>query len=192
MKLNTFNFFLFIFLLSNLLSYSLFAQTDTKEIDKINQTDSLTETLTLEEAVSLALSNNQELQIQKKLIDIAQTNVFKGNAGLLPTINLIANGNYSNNISDLTIRTFQPEPAPSQISIDESGVTSTTLSAVVQADYTVFAGFSGKYQYRLLENQEQIARYQQELIANNTLLGVSELFIEIVKLQSREELIEKA
>jgi len=150
------------------------------------QSDSI-QVLALESAIDLALKNNRSIQIQSKLTEVAENSVYWGNSGLLPTINLIGAGEYTNNETDLTIRTFQPI-VPEQ-SFDESGVTSTTISAVVQADYTVFAGFSGRYRYQLLQTERSIARLEQESLVNRTVVQVTTLFGEIVKLQSREELL---
>ncbi len=151
------------------------------------KTDSLLRTLTLDEAIDLAISNNQAILIQKKQIEIATNSLYQGNAGLLPTVNLIAAGQYTNNRTNLDIRTFVPEPP--LINFDQSGVTTRTLSTAIQADYVIFGGFSGKYRYKLLENGISIAKYQQEDLINNTILAVSTIFIEIAKLQSNEELL---
>lgn len=145
------------------------------------------ETLTLEEAIDLALNNNREVTIQRKQTDISRNNVYKGNAGLLPTISLIGNGSYSSGNTEVTLRTFTENPA--QITIDEDNVVTEQASAVVQADYVLFSGFSGRYRYRLLERGATIRQYQQEIVVNNIILSVSELFLEAAKLQRREELL---
>lgn len=107
------------------------------------------ETLSLEKALAFALENNQSIKIEQERAAIADEQESIGNAGLLPTINLIGEANYANNEQDVTIRTFQQPPAPATVNFDESGVASTTISGLVQADYTVFAGFSGRYRYKL-------------------------------------------
>ena len=145
--------------------------------------------LTLEEAIVLALQNNQALKIEQKRVDISEKQKTRGNAGLLPSINLIGDASYTNNQTDITIRTFQPNPPI--VGFDESGVSSTTVQAVIQADYTVFSGFSGKYRYKLLQNQDKISRFQQTALINETILSVSVLFLEIAKLQRREELLKE-
>ncbi len=156
-----------------------------------SSTSVVPETLMLEQALSLAFENNQAIQIEQKRVEIADEQESIGNAGLLPTINLIGEASYTSNNTDLTIRTFQQPPAPATVGFDESGVASTTLSGVVQADYTVFAGFSGKYRYKLLQSQNQIAQYQQQAVMNQTVQEVSTLFLEIAKLQRREELLQE-
>lgn len=145
--------------------------------------------VTLEQAIDLAIRNNPTIQVQRKFVEIAENEVYRGNAGLLPTINLIGNGEYSSNATDLTIRTFAENPP--EVSLDEDGVTSQTISAVVQADYVLLGGFSGRYRYEILQNNARINTYQQEALINAVVLSVSELFLEVAKLQSREELLEE-
>ncbi len=143
--------------------------------------------LTLEQAFDFALENNLEIKAQSKSVEIAENNVYPGRAGLLPTVSLIGDATYANNSSDVTIRTFQENPP--QVNFDENGVETQTISAVVQADYVFFAGFSGKYRYKLLQDEQSLARYQQEALINNTVLAVAEIFLEVAKLQRREELL---
>jgi outer membrane protein len=143
--------------------------------------------MTLEEAIDLTITNNKELKIQKNLVQIAENNVFRGNAGQMPTLNLAGNGVFGENQANIDIRTFQENP--SLVSIAEDGVQSTTLSAGVRADYLLIGGFKAKYTYKLLEDQQSISRYQQELVMNELILGVSNLYYDIAKLQSREELL---
>ncbi len=143
--------------------------------------------LTLEQVVDLALTNNQAIQLQRKAVETATNNVFKGNANMLPTINLIANSEHSNNNTEVGIRTFTDNPA--FINLEDGAAATTTHSVVIQADYQLMGGFSARHQYRLLHDQQNISRYQQEVLINTTILSVSELFLEIAKLQAREELL---
>lgn len=152
--------------------------------------DTLTrKTLTLEQAIDLALENNHELAVQRQQVDIARNDVHPGNAGLLPTISLVGDGSYSQGQADVAIRTFTENP--SRVDISEDGVVTQQAAAVVQADYVLIGGFSGKYRYRLLQRGETISGYQQEILANQTILSVGELFLEIAKLQRREELLQE-
>lgn len=147
------------------------------------------ETLGLEKAIDMALANNKSLQIQRHLVEEAQTDVFKGNAGLLPTVSFQSSATLDNNQSDIAIRTFTDNPP--LVNLDESGVQSTTITAGLRADYVVIGGLSGKYRYRLFQQGASLALYQQEAVLNEVILGVSELFVDIAKLQSREELLEE-
>jgi len=148
------------------------------------------EILTLEDAIALGLQNNTNLQIVAKETDIAKNNVYQGNAGLLPTVNLISFAEYSNNQNETTIRTFQPQPPT--ISFDENGVENETYSAVIQADYSLLGGFAGTYRFKLLQNQSAIANLQEEATINATVVAITEIFTEIAKLQGREEFIQES
>ncbi|MEM7108803.1 MAG: TolC family protein [Bacteroidota bacterium] len=147
------------------------------------------EILTLDKAILMALENNQGLKIQQTAVDIAANNVYAGNAGLIPTISLIGNASYQNSDTDALIRTFQENPPT--VALNDGGAATTTYSAVIQADYTLLGGFSGKYRYQLLRNQKDIAFYQQQVVINQTVISISDLFLEIAKLQSQEELLQK-
>ena len=144
-------------------------------------------TMTLEEAIAMGLENNKRIQVQGIRTEIAAKNVYLGNAGLLPTVNVIGSAQYSENQSDITIRTFQPNPPI--VNFDEGGVVSETISAVVQADYQLIGGFAGKYRYRLLKNESEVFQLQQRAIIEETVVNITALFTEIGKLQSREELL---
>ena len=145
--------------------------------------------LSLEEAISLALKNNQSLKIQQRQVDIATNNVFAGNAGLVPTVGFLGNASYQNSDTDAVIRTFQENPET--VAVNDGAAAATTYSAVVQADYVLLGGFSGRYQYKLLQDQKDLAYYQQQAVINRTILTVSEVFLEIAKLQKQEELLTK-
>lgn len=151
------------------------------------QGDMAQELLTLEEAIDLTIANNKQLKIQRNLVEISENNVFRGNSGQMPTVSLAADGQFGQNQANIDIRTFQPDPP--LVNIDAEGVQSTTLSAGVRADYLLIGGFRGKYTYRLLEDEQSISRFQQEAVLNELILGVSDLYLDIAKLQSREELL---
>ena len=147
------------------------------------------EQLSLEQAISLSLANNPEIKIQQKQVDLAANEYFAGNAGLVPTISLIGNGSYQSNDTEAVIRTFQDFPPT--IAVSDGAAATTTYSAVVQVDYALLGGFSGKYRYQLLNDERDLAFYRQQSVMNRTILTVAELFLEIAKLQSQEELLEK-
>lgn len=144
-------------------------------------------TMTLEEAIAMGLENNKRIQVQSIRTEIAGKNVYLGNAGLLPTVNIIGSAQYAENQSDITIRTFQPNPPI--VIFDEDGVVSETVQAVVQADYQLIGGFAGRYRYRLLKNESEASQLQQRALIEETVVNITTLFTEIGKLQSREELL---
>ncbi|MEM6261133.1 MAG: TolC family protein [Bacteroidota bacterium] len=145
--------------------------------------------LELEEAIVLAIENNREIQILEKQKRIAENNVFPGNAGLLPTVQLIGQADYQVNDASVRIRTFQEEPLPASVTVEDNAAATTTYQAALQAEYVLLGGFTGKYQFRMLKSQRDLAYHQQEVVINQTVLAVSELFLGLAQLQRQEELL---
>ncbi|MBL3658784.1 TolC family protein [Fulvivirga sediminis] len=145
--------------------------------------------LTLEQAVDLALKNNKQLQMQANNSEVAQNNVYLGNAGFLPTVNLMGSGEYSSSSQELSIRTFQPEPPV--LTFDEDGVKSKKAAVLIQADYVVISGLARKYSYSILKKKSTLENLKQEIAINETIVAVTGMFTQIASLQSREELLQE-
>ncbi|MGB3544157.1 TolC family protein [Rubrivirga sp.] len=142
-------------------------------------------TLTLEEAIRSTIEQNPSIQIQRQETQLAQNNVFKANAGLLPTIDAVAGGSYLNNYADVKLRTFQPEPSPEFINVDEFGVETINANVGVQAEYLLYDGGRGNTRLLLLEGLSKLERNKQEVLINQTVLGVTQLYLDVLKLQNQ-------
>ncbi|MFN3639292.1 MAG: TolC family protein [Flavobacterium sp.] len=142
---------------------------------------------TIEDLIALGIENNTQVQINKTQISIAENNIYPGNADLLPTISLNANAQYANNQTEAIIRTFQPQMP--LLAIDESNVINQVYSAVVQADYQVLGGFSGKYRFKVLKKLKDVEMLQEQVTINGLVTNITELSVGIAKLQESEELI---
>jgi len=149
----------------------------------------VTDVLTLEQAIALALANNHDLKIQQHQVSIAQNNVYPGNAGLVPTIRLVGNASYQNNNTDVLIRTFADNPPT--IAISDGAAASTNYTAAIEANYVLLGGFGGQYRLQLLGHQKDLAFYQQQAVLQATIMNVASLFLEVAKLQNQEELLRK-
>ncbi|MEM9920298.1 MAG: TolC family protein [Bacteroidota bacterium] len=146
--------------------------------------------ITLDDALQIALVNNESIKIQERSILLARNNVSKANTGHLPTLDAVGSASYTNNFADLDLRTFQPEPPT--INVSEGGVESTTVSAGVEAGYVLWDGGQRKHRYQLLEGLSEIEKARQEVLINEIYSGVSALFYEIVKLQNQEQLLKES
>ena len=69
---------------------SAFSQLSAQNI--LHKNTSTLPTLSLHDAIELALKNNYDIRIVKNDLSVAQNNVNVGNAGFLPTLD----GNFSN------------------------------------------------------------------------------------------------
>lgn len=94
---------------------------------------SQTENLTLEQAIEIGLRNNYLILISKNAADIADNNASLGNAGFLPSLD--ATGNARKSILDT-----RQEFANGTTS-DRDGAKTTSLSAQVALNWTIFDGF---------------------------------------------------
>ncbi|BAX82227.1 TolC family protein [Labilibaculum antarcticum] len=114
------------------------------------------EALTLESSIEIALENNLSIKVAKNQYEISANNATKGNAGLLPSLSASANTNYSEHSSDKI-----------------SSSTSLNFS------YTLFDGFGGSYNYKILnlqkERGELITRYNIENTIANVISGFYQL-----------------
>ncbi|MBI9060004.1 MAG: TolC family protein [Labilibaculum sp.] len=114
------------------------------------------EALTLESSIEIALSNNLNIKVAKNQAEVSANSATIGNAGLLPTLNASGGVNYA------------------EYSTDE-----ITSSAGLNFSYTLFDGFEGKYNYKILNLQKEqgslTARYTIENIISSVIYEFYEL-----------------
>lgn len=154
------------------------------------------EVLTLQQAISIALSNNYDVKLVKNDLAIAKNNVSAGNAGMLPAVagTFDAGGSRQN-----TVQT--KATGPEKIT---NGAKNNNLSYGVGLNWTVFDGFRMFAAYdklKVLEQQGQVlakaqilttvsnvigayyqmAKQQQLVIAADTTIDISKLRVTIAK-----------
>lgn len=143
--------------------------------------------LTLEEAVARTIAQNEAINIKRSETNIASNKIIKANAGKVPVVNAIGATEYNNNFTGVKLRTFQPEPE--FIEIDEAGVESLTINLGLRADYTLLDGGQSKVRLQLLQDGANLSLAQQEVLINQTVLAVSELYLELLKLQNQADFL---
>lgn len=90
------------------------------------------QTLTVDEAISIGLKNNYGIQIARNTAEAAKINNTPGNAGMLPTAEIVGGGNYDLNNS------YQKYGDGTERSI--SGLSTTGINAGAQLKWTLFDG----------------------------------------------------
>lgn len=121
--------------------------------------------MTLEEFVDVALVNNYSLLIVRNNESVAAGNVTRGNAGLLPSIDLRASfgGNLNNsnqqfeNGSETSVRSIH----------------NTALQTGVQGAWMLFDGFRGQIRYRQLDELKQLSEINTRLAIENLIAGIA-------------------
>ena len=106
--------------------------------------------LSADEAVRIALEANYDIQISQADAGIARLNNTRGNAGMLPTINLVANEN-------LTLSAFQQKLADGT-EYQKSGAPFNNANAGVQLAWTLFDGRRMQITKKRLEELEALGK----------------------------------
>lgn len=119
------------------------------------------DTLSLARAVQVGLKNNFDIQIGALNLDIAKNNNNWGQAGLYPTINLIAN--QPNNI-------VQRKPA-NPFAVAGKNI-SDNLNGSLDVQFTLFDGFAVKLTKARLEKIEELTGGNARFIMENTVQGI--------------------
>src|SRR6187401_848864 len=91
------------------------------------------ESLSLNDAIGIALKNNYSILIVRNNVSISTNNNTMGNAGMLPSVT--ATGTVSETVNDLN-----QKYTDSRI-VDSKGVVTSNANAGVALDWTLFDGF---------------------------------------------------
>lgn len=119
------------------------------------------DTLSLARAIQIGLQNNFDVQIGKLNVEIAKNNNNWGQAGMLPTINLIAN--QPNSI--VQRKPANPFAVPGQNISDN-------LNGTLDAQFTLFDGFFVRISKARLEKLEELSNGNARFLMENTVQGI--------------------
>ncbi len=135
------------------------------------------DTLSLEQAVEIALENNYSIKIAKNNTQILQNSATQGNAGKLPTITTSANANYANNNTKLKIA-----GTPDVIDIAQNGAATWTTGAAININYTLYDGFASTRTYERLKLNAEASKVQIRQLIENTVINVASQYYNLVTL----------
>lgn len=139
--------------------------------------------LTLDDALQIALEANYDIRISQTDAAIAQRNNTKGNAGMLPTVNLVVNENF-------TLNTFQQKLA-NGTEFNEAGATFNNANAGVQLTWTLFDGRRMQITKNRLEELESLSQLNLQTTVQNTIAAVSQAYYEIVRARLQARALEE-
>lgn len=135
--------------------------------------------LTADEAVRLALANNFDIQIARADADIARLNNTRANAGMLPTINLVASDN-------ATINGLQQQNLADGRRIEAFGTIANTARAAVQLDWTLFDGRRMFIAQKRLSELEALGQLNLRASVQQTTAAVLLAYYDIVRGRQQE------
>ncbi len=129
--------------------------------------------LPLDEAVRIALEANYDIRVSQADADIARLNNTRGNAGMLPNINLVANENF-------TVSAFQ-QKLVNGTEFKEPGATFNNANAGVQLVWTIFDGRRMQITKRRLNELEALGQTNLQNTVQNTAALVSQAYYDVVR-----------
>lgn len=134
------------------------------------------DTLSLARAIAIGMKNNFDVQIEQQNIDIARNNNNWGQAGALPTINLITNSTNS---------VVQRKPA-NPFAVAGRNI-SSSIPPQLDVQFVLFDGFLIRYNKQRLEELEQLsygnAAFVMETAVQAIILGYYQALLEKERLK---------
>lgn len=140
--------------------------------------------LTLADAMAQALEHNHDIRIQVLGRELARQDVSWGNAGLLPTLTATGNAQISVQDVQLEIADFSGDGPPRVSPVRADGAETRVYGAQLEAAYTLFDGFRGRYRYRALQSQDAVVELETRIAIEQTLLDVADAYLRVLE---REE-----
>ncbi|WMJ72313.1 TolC family protein [Cytophagaceae bacterium ABcell3] len=130
------------------------------------------ETLTPEAAVEEALRNNHDIIIARVDKETVKQNVYIGNAGMLPTIDVTATEQHA--IEDTRLQFIDGDV------VDRDNAASRTRSVGALLNWTLFDGMSMFWQYDRLKELDVLEEYRMKETIENTVQQVLNAYNNLV------------
>lgn len=134
--------------------------------------------LKLTDAQNYALEHNFGVKISEKQVELSQNQIFKANAGMVPLIDWNAGFNTSFNQVN---QNFVDGRVINRFGRSMSPLTNLSLT------YTLYDGRRMQSVFERLKSQGQQSKIQQQLVIQNTLSNVMQIYYNIQRLQSTTE-----
>ncbi len=117
------------------------------------------EVLSLEQAFEIALERNYNIRIVKNQEQIAGNNYTRGNAGLLPSLDL--RSQFSGNINNAN------QNLRDGGEVELRGIHNTAFNTALQGSWMLFDGFRGQIRYRQLEELNSLSELNTRISFEN-------------------------
>ena len=131
------------------------------------------ELLTVEEAVSIALENNYQIKIVTNDLRIDKTSVSPGLAGMLPSVNAVADNN--NSIQNIT------QTRSDGTSLSRDNAKNNSLNYGVELDWTIFDGLRMFARYDQLQEVRKLGEAELKQAILGTVSDVMITYFDLVQ-----------
>ena len=130
------------------------------------------DSLTLPQLIEEVLRNNYDIAIALNNKKVASNNATKGQAGYYPNVALNANGNYSNNNTNLSF-------AGGLDPVEVKGAQNTSLGTNIGVNYVLFNGFGRVHTYNSLMARQQLSAVQSQILSENLILDAVNKYLDL-------------
>ncbi|MFA6483631.1 MAG: TolC family protein, partial [Bacteroidales bacterium] len=129
--------------------------------------------ITLDQAVSIGLTNNYGIIISKNSVEAARNNATPGNAGMLPTVGL--NAGYVKGLNNAQVKVI------TGAELDKQNAHSDLITAGVGLNWKIFDGLNMFITYDKLKKLEEASDLSAKIIIESTIAEISAAYYEIVR-----------
>lgn len=136
------------------------------------------DTLTIDNAIALALKNNYDIQLATNTLEQAENSQSIYNSGYLPTLTGTGSASYANNDSRLTNQAGEETVIPN--------VEVKRYSGNVALNYVLYNGGNRKYSYEKLKSQYDLSSVEKKIQIENTLIDVYTTFYNVARNQAQK------
>jgi len=131
------------------------------------------QTLTLDQAISIALGNNFSILIAKSQSDINANDVTLGNAGMLPQVSFNASGTTASNTTHQNYSSGQE--------VNKSGVGSNNINSGLALSWTLFDGMKMFANYDKLKELKAMGELNLKVQIENNIAQVIRSYYDVVR-----------
>ena len=136
------------------------------------------EALSLEKAIGVALRHNLGIQVYQLQEEAFAKDIHAGKAGLLPKLDAVAGGNYTNSTADLEFAGGIPP-------LENAEAITFGYNAGLQLSYTLFDGLGSFRLYEKLKTQEDINSLQTKVNIESLLMQVIAGYHDVLRNQQQ-------
>lgn len=150
----------------------------------IGSSGSAQKLLSLEEAIKIALEENHNIRVVRNEVAIAENGAHPGKAGLLPTLDLNGNYQYSNNN---TTQQFVGQEAN-----EINGAVTTSYGSSLNLGYTLFDGLGNVYNYKKLKSTLELVNAQTRAEIETTIIEIIAAYYALARAQENYRIASEA
>lgn len=149
------------------------------------------ESLSKEEALTIALGENFGIKVSRNVTKIVKNNSSVLNSGYLPTVSISGGSNYTESDAEIAFPGQVYEdgtPIPNRIFEDQE---SQRFNAGVNLNYTLFDGLGRKFTYKRLKEQYALSELQLRETIEFTILQLYEVYFNIAQLTESKSIFQE-